>query len=68
MKTTFKILSIILFIAGIAFGGWSFVSLNTFFKAQGGKIGNSLVEDDKMDLALELLKEAKEKGVNIILP
>ena len=45
-------------------GGMSY----TFFKAQGGKIGNSLVEDDKLDLALELLKEAKEKGVNIILP
>jgi len=40
----------------------------TFFKAQGGKIGNSLVEDDKLDLALEILKEAKEKGVNFILP
>lgn len=45
-------------------GGMSY----TFFKAQGGKIGNSLVEDDKLDLALEILKEAKEKGVNIILP
>lgn len=45
-------------------GGMSY----TFFKAQGGKIGNSLVEDDKLDLALELIKEAKEKGVNLILP
>ncbi len=40
----------------------------TFFKAKGGKIGNSLVEDDKLDLALEILKEAKEKGVNFVLP
>lgn len=40
----------------------------TFFKAQGGKIGNSLCEDDKLDMAIELLKTAKEKGVNIHLP
>jgi phosphoglycerate kinase len=40
----------------------------TFFKAQGGKIGNSLVEDEKLNLALEILKEAKEKGVQFILP
>jgi phosphoglycerate kinase len=40
----------------------------TFFKAQGGKVGNSLVEEDKLDLALELLKKAKAKGVNIYLP
>lgn len=40
----------------------------TFFKAQGGKVGNSLVEDEKLDLALEILKEAKEKGVQFILP
>ena len=39
----------------------------TFAKAQGGKIGNSIVEDDKLDLALEILKKAKEKGVNLIL-
>lgn len=39
----------------------------TFMKANGGAIGNSLVEDDKLDLALELQKEAKEKGVNLIL-
>lgn len=40
----------------------------TFFKATGGKVGNSLVEDDKLDLAKELLSKAKDKNVNIILP
>jgi phosphoglycerate kinase len=40
----------------------------TFVKAQGGKIGKSLCEDDKLDLAIEILKKAKEKGVNIYLP
>ena len=35
----------------------------TFTKAQGGQIGNSLLEADKQDLALELLKKAKEKNV-----
>lgn len=40
----------------------------TFFKAQGGNVGNSLVEADKLDLASALLKKAKEKGVNIYLP
>jgi len=40
----------------------------TFFKAQGGKIGASLCEDDRMDLANELLEKAKAKGVNIHLP
>jgi phosphoglycerate kinase len=40
----------------------------TFEKALGGKIGNSLVEDDKLDLAIDILNKAKEKGVNIILP
>jgi len=39
----------------------------TFTKAQGGKIGNSLVEDDKLDLALELIQKAKDKGVNLVL-
>lgn len=39
----------------------------TFTKALGGKIGNSICEDDKLDLALELLKKAKEKGVNLVL-
>jgi len=40
----------------------------TFVKAQGGNIGKSLCEEDKLDLALEILKKAKEKGVNIYLP
>lgn len=39
----------------------------TFAKAQGGKIGDSIVENDKLDLALEILKKAKEKGVNLVL-
>ena len=39
----------------------------TFAKAQGGKIGQSIVEDDKLDLALDTIKQAKEKGVNLIL-
>jgi phosphoglycerate kinase len=40
----------------------------TFMKAEGGKIGNSLCEDDRLDKALEILKKAEEKGVNIHLP
>ncbi len=40
----------------------------TFVKAQGGKIGNSLVEEDKLDLALHLLEVAKEKNVQVLLP
>ena len=40
----------------------------TFAKAQGGNIGNSLVEADKLDLALELIAKAKSKGVNLVLP
>lgn len=40
----------------------------TFFKAQGGRIGNSLCEDDRLQMALELLEKAKAKGVNIHLP
>lgn len=39
----------------------------TFTKALGGKIGNSICEDDKLDLALELLQKAKDKGVNLVL-
>ena len=39
----------------------------TFIKAQGGKIGNSLHEDDLMPQALEILESAKQKGVNIYL-
>ena len=45
-------------------GGMSF----TFIKAQGGSIGDSICEDDKMDLALEILKSAKEKNVQLHLP
>jgi phosphoglycerate kinase len=40
----------------------------TFFKAMGGSIGNSLCEDDKLDLALQLIEKAKAKGVNLVLP
>lgn len=40
----------------------------TFIKAQGGKIGSSLVEDDKQELALKILKSAKNKGVKVHLP
>ena len=45
-------------------GGMSF----TFIKAQGGKIGNSICEDDKMELALDILKQAKAKGVEVHIP
>jgi phosphoglycerate kinase len=45
-------------------GGMTF----TFVKAQGGKIGDSICEDDKQELALEILRLAKEKGVQIHLP
>lgn len=45
-------------------GGMTF----TFIKALGGQIGNSLVEDDKMELALEILEEAKAKNVQVHLP
>ncbi|WP_034099964.1 phosphoglycerate kinase [Flavobacterium psychrophilum] len=45
-------------------GGMTF----TFIKALGGKIGNSLCEDDKIELALEILRLAKEKNVQIHLP
>jgi phosphoglycerate kinase len=40
----------------------------TFIKAQGGKIGKSLCEEDKLDLALDILKKAQEKGVKVYLP
>jgi phosphoglycerate kinase len=45
-------------------GGMAF----TFVKAQGGKIGNSICEDDKMELALDILKQAKAKNVQIHIP
>lgn len=40
----------------------------TFAKAQGGEIGTSLLEADRMELCLELMEKAKAKGVNLILP
>jgi len=45
-------------------GGMTF----TFVKAQGGSVGDSICEDDKMELALDILKQAKAKGVQIHLP
>ena len=39
----------------------------TFAKAQGGNVGLSICENDKLDLALEIMKKAKEKGVNLVL-
>ena len=44
-------------------GGMTF----TFAKARGGKIGNSIVENDKLDLALHIIELAKQKGVNLVL-
>lgn len=40
----------------------------TFVKAQGGSIGNSLCEDEKLDIASEILKKALDKGVRMLLP
>jgi phosphoglycerate kinase len=40
----------------------------TFVKAQGGQVGDSICEDDKMDLAMDILKQAKEKRVNVHIP
>jgi phosphoglycerate kinase len=40
----------------------------TFIKAQGGKIGKSLCEEDKLDLALQIIEKAKEKNVKLYLP
>lgn len=45
-------------------GGMAF----TFIKAQGGSIGNSICEDDKQELALEILKQAKAKNVQVHIP
>jgi phosphoglycerate kinase len=45
-------------------GGMTF----TFVKALGGQIGNSICEDDKLELALEILEKAKQKGVSIHIP
>lgn len=40
----------------------------TFYKAQGHSVGSSLVEEDKLDLALSLMEKAKAKGVSLLLP
>ncbi|MBX7204525.1 MAG: phosphoglycerate kinase [Bacteroidia bacterium] len=40
----------------------------TFMKAMGGKIGNSLCEDDRLQLTIDLMEKAKAKGVNLLLP
>jgi phosphoglycerate kinase len=40
----------------------------TFVKAQGGTVGNSLVEDDYLNTATQIINEAKEKGVNLLIP
>ena len=45
-------------------GGMSY----TFFKAMGGNVGNSLVEEDKLELAKSLIQDAKDKDVNLQLP
>ncbi len=45
-------------------GGMSY----TFSKAQGGEVGNSLLEADYLDYALEMVKKAEEKGVKLLLP
>ena len=45
-------------------GGMTF----TFVKAQGGKVGNSICEDDKQELALEILEKAKAKNVKVYIP
>jgi phosphoglycerate kinase len=45
-------------------GGMAF----TFVKAMGGSIGNSICENDKLELALELMEKAKQKGVKLVLP
>ncbi len=45
-------------------GGMTF----TFIKAQGGSVGDSICEDDKMDLALDILKQAKAKNVQVHIP
>ena len=45
-------------------GGMSY----TFFKALGGQVGNSLVEEDKLDLAKALIKKAKQNDVDLLLP
>ena len=48
-------------------GGMTYTFAKAHAKAQGGKIGQSICEDDKLDLALDIIKKAKEKGVNLVL-
>ncbi len=59
IKSLFKKVDTLLIGGGMAY---------TFYKAQGYKIGDSLLEEDKIELAAEILKEAKQKKVNLLLP
>ena len=52
-------------VTGMVIGG---AMAFTFIKAQGGQVGKSLVEDDKLDLARDLLKRAADLGVRLLLP
>ncbi|HEU4740750.1 MAG TPA: phosphoglycerate kinase [Meiothermus sp.] len=52
-------------VSGMLIGG---AMAFTFIKAQGGSVGNSLVEDDKTELARDLLQKAKDLGVKLLLP
>ncbi|GIW27241.1 MAG: phosphoglycerate kinase [Meiothermus sp.] len=52
-------------VTGMVIGG---AMAFTFIKAQGGQVGKSLVEDDKLDLARDLLKKASDLGVKLLLP
>ncbi|MBO1437498.1 phosphoglycerate kinase [Meiothermus sp. CFH 77666] len=52
-------------VTGMVIGG---AMAFTFIKAQGGQVGKSLVEDDKLDLARDLLKKAADLGVKLLLP
>jgi len=52
-------------VTGMVIGG---AMAFTFIKAQGGQVGKSLVEDDKLDLARDLLKRASDLGVKLLLP
>ncbi|WP_027887225.1 phosphoglycerate kinase [Meiothermus taiwanensis] len=52
-------------VTGMVIGG---AMAFTFIKAQGGQVGKSLVEDDKLDLARDLIKRASDLGVKLLLP
>ncbi|GIW25546.1 phosphoglycerate kinase [Meiothermus sp.] len=52
-------------VTGMVIGG---AMAFTFIKAQGGQVGKSLVEDDKLDLARDLLQQAADLGVKLLLP